>query len=69
MPSKTPDVDCTAYLSYNCTYVKEWIVDTSVMLALRPEKPSRSPLDVGCVDVIVSRDELMDMLRDIRERA
>lgn len=39
------------------------------LFALRPEKPSRSPLDVGYIDVAISRDEIMDVLRESRERS
>ncbi len=38
------------------------------MFALRPEKRSSSPLDVPSIDVSLSTQELIDIIRDGRSR-
>jgi hypothetical protein len=38
------------------------------MFALRPEKRSSSPLDVPSIDVSLSTQELVDIIRDGRSR-
>ena len=38
------------------------------MFALRPEKRSSSPLDVPSIDVSISTQELVDIIRDGRSR-
>lgn len=38
------------------------------VFVLRPQAPTRSPLDVGTVDLGVSTGEIVEMIRESRER-
>jgi len=38
------------------------------LFALKPVQPSRSPLDIVGVDLNLSRDEIVDVVREMRER-